>query len=72
MRYELWASDSGNIVDWFGTEGEALAAVREILADGEAEEVETLILGRVDSEGLPVLVAHGAQLAAYATERASA
>jgi hypothetical protein len=34
MHYELWALDTGNLIDTPESEDEALALVRELLTDG--------------------------------------
>lgn len=61
-RYELWDSDSGNLIAEFDTESEALVAIhRTALLDGAAA-LESLSLLRCSGEG-STLVARGSQLA---------
>jgi hypothetical protein len=50
--YELWHAASGNFLEDFESEGEALAAVREYLDANGPEMVCDLALGAVPSTGL--------------------
>jgi hypothetical protein len=50
--YELWHAASGNFLEDFESEAEALAAVREYLEANGPEMVEDLALGIVPSTGL--------------------
>lgn len=52
--YELWHAASGNFLEDFESEGEALAAVGEYLEANGPELVEDLALGVVPSTGLTI------------------
>ncbi len=67
IGYELWDSRSGNLLESFDTEAQALAAVvRTARAHGSAS-VETFTLARVEDNEELVPVASGADLLARAT-----
>jgi hypothetical protein len=51
MRYELWDVQTGNRVEGFASEREALEAVRELLILNGPRYLEILALGAVPSEG---------------------
>jgi hypothetical protein len=66
VTYELWDLPSGNALGEFATEGEALAAVRGLLADHGAGAVAGLLLARTTARGRSRPVAQGQALAALA------
>jgi hypothetical protein len=71
--YELWDIESRNLLDDFDTEGEALEAVRSLIALNGPGTTDALALTRVDANGRMTTVAMGAALssrvAAAITER---
>lgn len=54
MRYELYDRDTGNLVDTFASEREALATVRRAIDADGPESVAPWLLGRTDHNG-PVI-----------------
>ena len=50
MHYELWAVDAGNLIGDFATEDEALALVRDLLANGWSADTLGLCLDWDDGE----------------------
>lgn len=62
MTYELWNMRTGNAIAEFGTETEALAAVREVIARHGRAYVDALLLGSTSS-GRSRPVAQGQVLA---------
>ena len=66
MHYELWDTESRNLLDDFDTEAEALAAIRALLVINEPEMAHALALLRVGGPGGGALVAQGSDLAARA------
>jgi len=62
MIYDLWDVETGNIVDTYPTEADALAAVRDLLADNGPDYAQALSLGRVDERGQITLIAEGEEL----------
>ena len=62
MIYDLWDSESGNIIGTFATRGDALSVVRQALAEHGAEYVATLLLGQEDKRGQTKAIAHGKKL----------
>src|SRR3954471_16100168 len=72
MHYELWALNAGNVIRGYATEAEALAMIRDLLADGwsandlglglEFDEGED-----IDDSRLPPVL-YGAALAARVRE----
>lgn len=52
MTYELWDTKSGNLLDDFESEDEALVAVRGYLRTNGPAMVRELVLGAVPSSGL--------------------
>jgi hypothetical protein len=50
--YELWDTKSGNLLEEFESEAEALKAVRGYLKANGPEMVRDLVLGTVPSSGL--------------------
>jgi hypothetical protein len=51
MHWELWDTESGNLVEDFDTEAEALQGVRELLAVNRADYIDFLVLGAMYDEG---------------------
>jgi hypothetical protein len=63
MAYDLWDVESGNIVNTFETERDALAVVRTLLDLNGPEYVQALSLGHEDDDGSMRIVAEGDDLA---------
>ena len=61
--YELWETRSGNLMDTFATQDEALTAVREAIDLHGQAYVDSLALGRENSRGRSKVIARGAELA---------
>ena len=61
MAYELWSGASGNLLNRYETEAEALAAVRRIAAANDREYVAALGLVH-DNHGRSRLIAEGEAL----------
>jgi hypothetical protein len=53
MHWELWDTESANLVDTFETEDEALQGVRDLLAVNTPDYVEELSLGAMYDPGEP-------------------
>jgi len=66
MWYELWDMESGNLVEDFADESQALAAVREYTALDTPGYPGALALARRDDAGESTWVAIGSELAARA------
>ncbi len=66
MSYELWDTETRNLVETFDTEDEALAAVRELVAVNADVYPAALALALEDDEGETTVIARGQQLAARA------
>jgi hypothetical protein len=60
--YDLWDSETGNIIAVFDTKAEALSVVREALSRHGEEYVESLLLGQEDSRGHTSPLAQGKDL----------
>ena len=58
--YEVWDVDDGNRIGEFDTEADALAVLRDILADGGSESVSPLALLRITDDEDPALILDGA------------
>jgi hypothetical protein len=71
MAYDLWDVESGNIVNTFETEREALSVVRTLLDLNGAEYVQALSLGYEDDDGSMRIVAEGEHLATMLAESPS-
>ncbi len=66
MTYDLWDTSSGNIINTYETEAQALAMVRDLLeANGEAI-AEALSLGYEADDGSIGIIAEGRELEARA------
>ena len=64
MAYDLWDVESGNIVNTFETEAEALAVVRTLLDLNGPAYVQALSLGHEDDDdGTMRIIAEGDDLA---------
>lgn len=66
MTYELWDSDTGNLVDAFDSEEEALVAAAELIAANAPAYPAALTLLRVSGDGSLATVAEREPLAALA------
>jgi hypothetical protein len=62
MAYDLWDVESGNIVNTFETEREALSVVRTLLDLNGPAYVQTLSLGHESDDGTMRIIAEGNQL----------
>jgi|GraSoiStandDraft_45_1057281.scaffolds.fasta_scaffold1010642_1 hypothetical protein len=63
MRYELWDTESRNLLYDFDTEAEALDAARELIELNRPSYPGALALTRVEADGRMRTVALGAELA---------
>ena len=63
VGYELWDTESRNLLDDFDSEGEALEAVRSLIALNGPGTTIALALTRVDSNGHMTTLAMGTALA---------
>jgi hypothetical protein len=66
MIYDLWDVESGNIVNTYDNQSEALAVVRELLAMNPPSYAHALVLGYQDERGGRGVVAEGTALAELA------
>lgn len=71
MAYDLWDVESGNIVNTFETEREALSVVRTLLDLNGPAYVQALSLGYEDDDGSMRIVAEGDHLASMLAESSS-
>ena len=62
MIFELWDTETNNIVGAYESEDAALAAVQATLRAQGVRAVETLLLGREDDAGESALIAQGHDL----------
>ncbi len=53
MHYQLWDVDSGNLIETFPSEAEAIQGVRELLAVNAPDLAQSLALGAMYDEGEP-------------------
>ena len=72
MFYELWHDESGNIVNTYDTEDEALVVVRDLLALNGAEFARSLSLCFEDDDEEVTLIAKGPALLSLAEARTPA
>ena len=72
MTYDLWDSESGNIIGTFVTRDQALSVVREALSRHGVGYAETLLLGQEDSRGRTKAIARGKKLVQLARALESA
>jgi hypothetical protein len=63
MGYELWDTETRNLVDMLDSEDEALAAARDLIALNDAAYPAALALTYEDGRGRTTLLAQGADLA---------
>jgi hypothetical protein len=68
MTYDLWDVESGNIVNTFETEDDALAAVRTLLELNGDTYARALSLGCEHDDGRMQILAEGDALAARAAK----
>jgi len=61
--YELWDTESRNLLDDFGSEAEAVEAVRALIRLNGLDTINALALTRVDLNGCMSTLAMGADLA---------
>ena len=66
MHYELWDTESRNMLDDFDTEAEALAMIGALLAINEPGSAEALMLIRINRPDCGAVVASGEELAVRA------
>ena len=66
MSYELWDTETRNLVETFETEDEALAAVRDLVAVNADVYPAALALALEDERGETTVIARGQRLAARA------
>ena len=64
--YELWDTESGNLLDDFDSEAQALETVRELIVLNGSDSTDALALTRVDVNGRTTTLAMGEALAARA------
>jgi hypothetical protein len=62
--YELWDTESRNLLEDFATEAEALEAIRELIARNGPACVSAIALTRVDGPGRMTTLAMGEALVA--------
>jgi len=63
MFYELWDVRSGNIINTYDSEDQALAVVRGLVAANGPEYTRSLLLAVEDDDEETTLVAKGVELA---------
>ena len=68
MTYDLWDVESGNIVNTFETEREALGVVRTLLDLNGPEYARCLSLGAEGDDGSMQIIAEGDDLATLALQ----
>jgi hypothetical protein len=66
MGYELWDTDTGNLVETFDSEVDALLATREWIGANASVYPVALTLLRVEEDGSLTTVVEGEALAALA------
>ena len=66
MSYELWDTETRNIVETFESEAEALEATRQLIAVNTTVYPDALALVFEDDEGETKLIARGAGLGSRA------
>ena len=71
MHYELWDTESGNLLDDFDTQVDALGSVRSLILLNGTGAMSAVALVRVE-DGRAVTVAAGDDLEALATGAATA
>lgn len=63
MIYELWYEDTGNIIDAYKAEMDALAEVRAFIEDYGPSSIETMVLLVAPDGSEKQVIASGPQLA---------
>ncbi len=63
MHFELWDVESGNLLDDFDAEADALLAIGSLLANNEPDMAEELMLLRVGGQDGGGIIASGPDLA---------
>ena len=63
MIYELWYEDTGNIIDAYKAESDALAEVRAFIENYGPSSIETMVLLAAPGGSEKHVIAYGAQLA---------
>ena len=63
MIYELWETETGNLIGTYETEQDALSLVRDAIQSYGAQYVDSFLLGCEDEEGYSTLIAEGHDLA---------
>lgn len=66
MTYDLWDLETGNIINTYASGAEALADVRELIAESGTRYADALSLGFLTERGGRGVIASGAALAARA------
>jgi len=66
VGYELWDTQTRNVVETFDSEGKALDAVRQLVKLNAPDYPDALALVFEDAEGETTLIAQGDALAARA------
>lgn len=69
MIYELWDTESRNVIGEFDSEAEALAAVREAVEENGDESAALFTLIAVHDDGASIGIAGGARLVDLARRR---
>ena len=72
MTFELWETESGNIIGGYQTEAAALQAVREVVCPHGAEVVQSWLLTQEDKRGRSKALLSGSALAERALNLVSA
>jgi len=65
VSYELWDTETRNIVETFDSESEALEAARQLIAVNAPAYPGALALAFEDDEGESTLIARGASFSAW-------
>jgi hypothetical protein len=71
MTFQLWESESANLVGSYETEDAALVVVRKAIEKHGRDAVETIVLLREGARGRLATIAEGAALADRALSRTS-
>lgn len=69
VTYELWNTQTGNLVGAFETEDAALETVRKAVESHGPAYVDSLLLGHEDDDGCSKKIARGAALAELVQSR---
>ena len=68
MHYELWDTESGNLLDDFETQAEAVGSARSLIGLNGAGAMAAVALVRVDDSGRAATIASGPRLEELATD----